>query len=320
MNTGQKLTSMTNIQAVAQPRGNGSKQPDLGGDFLRSMFGTNEDFREPKIKTITPEIASQMLTKNTKNRSIRKGHTFWLSKQMTLGLWRFSGNTILFDSEGHLCDGQHTLNAIIDSGCVFQFVVMSGVEPEVISILDTGIARSASCVLQMNGITSAIAKASICRRVLTFKAGQIARSIRADGGVPKRAFHSKDDIITNAIILEEVSINPAYGEASDAARIYYDHFRGLTTSQYGLLHFLFTEKDADDAYEFLSKVSSGIGLNADSPMYHFRRKMEQQMSQNVKFSPNLLLYWAFYCWNKFRKGDPLKMLKTPQDTTLPDLV
>lgn len=311
----------TNLQATIQTNRTSPKTQakDDANSFLKGVFGSKDDFKLPVLKSITPEIAQKLLERNTHNRTLRKGHVEWLAKQMELGYWLFTGDCIRFSENGVLCDKQHTLRAIIESGTTQKFIVICGLDNRVIDVLDTGIARTAGDVLKMNGIPNANNMAAICKKVLLFKAGR-RTNIIGDGGTRDVLANDREGVIVNMRILDEVSRNSAYGESALAAAKYYDMFRAITLSQYGAFHFLFSEKSPDDAWEFLSKFASGIGLDGESPVYLLRKRMEQQSLSNIRYNSSLVVYWFISCWNKYRRGEKLKILQTPPTVVVPDII
>lgn len=295
---------------------------DKGTEFLKQLFNTDFDFAQGKIMDITPEYASRMLDRNSRNRNIRDVHVKWLAKQMELGYWCFTGDPIRFGTDGVLLDKQHTLNAIILSGTKQRFMVLSGLEPEIFAILDTGISRTAGDALHMKGIPNANNVAAVCRRVLAFKNKSYYGAFDSSSGNKKveSTMSKKSELITNMIVLEEVTKNQRYQECTTAAGTFYKSFPGVSQSRYGMLLFILGEKSAEDAYNFLSQFASGLGLVKDSPVNLLRKRFEQQLSSTIKYQSNLQLYWFINCWNKYRTGETMKVLQTPAKIQIPEIL
>lgn len=308
-----------NLQATTETKRNGTlgSANDAANEFLRAIFKCQDDFTKPIIKTVTPEIAKQILDRNTQNRALRERHVRWLAKQMELGYWLFTGDCIRFSKGGFLADKQHTLSAIIKSGTSQKFIIICGLDNRIIDVLDTGISRTAGDVLKMNGYKNWNNVAAVCKRVILFKANRKNMVIQ-EGGT--KDVLSADELIINMRILEEVSKNDMYEQAVVVAHRYYDMFKAVTMSQYGTFHFLFSEKSPDDAWEFLSKFASGAGLSIDSPVYLLRKRIEQEAISKIKYDPALKVYWFITAWNKFRKGETMKILQTPQIIVIPDII
>lgn len=62
---------------------------------------------------MTPQLAAQMLAKNTGNREIRQATVKSYAADMQAGQWRTTHQAIAVDETGRLVDGQHRLNAVI---------------------------------------------------------------------------------------------------------------------------------------------------------------------------------------------------------------
>lgn len=312
---------IANVRPNAATSNNSIKGHDNSGPILRQIFGINHDFRNPIICDITPDVARRLLDYNTNNRGIRRKHVDWLSKQMELGYWIFTGDSIKFSLNGILCDKQHTLHAIIQSNTTQKYVIIGGLDNRVIDVLDTGIARSAGDVLKLNGITNANNLAAICRRVLAFKKGHKSFAGGAKVNSGKDAT-KKDyaDVIANIRILEEVTKDGRYEDALHIAEKCYGYSRIFNMSQYGALYFLLAEKNADDAWEFISKLATSVGLEDGSPILLLRQRLEQERDGRMTFSDQLKTYYIFTCWNKFRKGEKMKILQTPASIEIPELI
>jgi hypothetical protein len=74
--------------------------------------------REPvvAIETITPKQAQVILAHNDRNRSLASSRVTVYSGAMLAGEWRMNGETIKFNGDGTLLDGQHRLAAVVRSG------------------------------------------------------------------------------------------------------------------------------------------------------------------------------------------------------------
>lgn len=116
-------------------------------------------FNKPTPKTrltvelvlVTPEIAKNYLRFNPKNRVISEKNLLLLSKEMIEGVFLENGESIVFDKNSELKDGQHRLLAIIKSGKSYFIPIVRGVEPESMATYDTGKNRTAGDVLSING-------------------------------------------------------------------------------------------------------------------------------------------------------------------------
>lgn len=145
-----------------------------------------------EIKLITPKLAKELLAMNEGNRKIKKSTGFYAA-QMLNGEWKENGEPIIIDRNGLLKDGQHRLHAVIDASYTYKAPVISGVDPDVMDTIDTGINRSLSDVLEFNGFKNASATASVVKGIMGYIYGTKAHL--SDNG----AAVSRKDVKTNYV-------------------------------------------------------------------------------------------------------------------------
>jgi len=96
------------------------------------------------FQDIGPKLAQELLDGNyDKNRSLRKTYVAQLAKVMSDGRFdSLNGQTVLIDSSNRLFNGQHRMNAIVESGVTLPFlVVQSDHAVESYKTIDTGTKR-----------------------------------------------------------------------------------------------------------------------------------------------------------------------------------
>jgi hypothetical protein len=92
---------------------------------------------------VTPEKAKEYLAKNYfRNRHRVKMWVSRLAIMMREGNFYPTHQGIAFDQEGNLIDGQHRLDAIVQSGCASWLLVVRGVNRDHLISIDRGKARS----------------------------------------------------------------------------------------------------------------------------------------------------------------------------------
>ena len=94
------------------------------------------------IVLVTPTMAQKWLEKNINNRRIRPTVVNSYAKDMKDGRWTINNDAITFDKKGILTNGQHRLNAIIESNTSQYMMVMYGIEHNV--NMDRPVTRSLS--------------------------------------------------------------------------------------------------------------------------------------------------------------------------------
>lgn len=103
--------------------------------------------QNPQWMMITPDIASFLLSKNVEyNRAKVPSKVKEWSEKMRRGAWAVTGSSIDFDVNGRMINGQHRLQAVIDSGTTQQFLVVPNLPTEAFDHTDIGATRSAAMV------------------------------------------------------------------------------------------------------------------------------------------------------------------------------
>lgn len=107
-----------------------------------------------ELETIDREKAQQYIGKNVGNRPVSQGHLNQLIGRQRRGEWRTNGDSIRFDWNGDLRDGQHRLHMVMLTGIPIEAVVMRGIDPGAFVTMDTGKTRSITDVLGIKKETS----------------------------------------------------------------------------------------------------------------------------------------------------------------------
>lgn len=98
---------------------------------------------------VTPEMAGEWLAKNTRNRKPRTKGVALYAHEIREGRWAVHHQGIAFDSAGRLADGQHRLQAILDTGIPVPLNVTFNLPPGSMEAVDRGMARSVPDVLRL---------------------------------------------------------------------------------------------------------------------------------------------------------------------------
>jgi len=264
---------------------------------------------------VSPEKAALFLTKNKKNRRVDKTRVQKYVNDMKNGHWCLNGDAIRFCEEGYLIDGQHRLNAIIETGRDFVFLVIHNVESESKRTIDTGKARTGSDVLSMfsgvgtrdsGALSSAISKLMLYDAERSIAGGGASSAFTSNSAIEE--FYKKNSVQLNNS-LEFLS------EIIDTNAMLLSRAESL------FLHVVFSRIDAVEANEFIKKIITGLGMEAGSNEHLLRTLLTKKAMKNIKISTPEVLYTVIRAWNYNRRGkryassDSLKYSKN--DTAAP---
>jgi hypothetical protein len=125
-----------------------------------------------QVETIGPELATAYLRLNKMNRQPAVRAVEKLANDMAKGNWYLTGDTIKFDNDGILIDGQHRLMAVIRCGIPQQFLVVRNVAKEAKIATDTGKPRVLSNVLEFDNCKNSKETAGITKAAYEFHYGK----------------------------------------------------------------------------------------------------------------------------------------------------
>ena len=91
---------------------------------------------------VDPELAKKFLERNLDNRKLRTSVVAKYACDMSDGKWQMTPTAICFDCDGKLGNGQHTLNAIVNSGNSQYLLIAYNVPRESIAMMDVGLTRT----------------------------------------------------------------------------------------------------------------------------------------------------------------------------------
>lgn len=245
---------------------------------------------------VTPEIATEWMSRNRVNRSVTQRKLKQYQADMERGNWAGIGDPIRFTKTGRLMDGQHRLLAIIAAGAKIQLVVMVGLNDEDFDKVDTGKQRQASDVLTIEGLGTWQAKI----------AGSAAHWIinKAEG----RQFFSPDKA-TNHRVRDFLLDNPKFLTAVKYIEQLPREKPPMSHSLALALLWEFGRVDTPLADQFINGLFRGENLRRDSPVLVLRNKLiaSRGVSKGTSrpvagFTPKQQMHAAIKAWNILRRG------------------
>lgn len=281
-------------------------------DALTDIFNENDTLEEQlawiernityRPVLITAELAKEWLDHNTNNRKTKPATIGNVSKALLLNEWEFNGETIKFDWNGVLLDGQNRLHAIVATGVPAIALVVEGLPPESQVTVDRGARRTLADILEWQGEKSStnLAAALTLIHVTMLNGNRNAPANRPTDGQALR-------------LLEE------HPEIRDALRNAHrvKNRLPLTVTTITTCWYFFSALDAEDNRDFWEAVSTGFYLprNGEEPKhvtttsgpyllnrYLHREHGNREVPQHVKHA------LVIKAWNMFRNGSEGKIL------------
>lgn len=269
---------------------------------IRDIFPSiTEQAAIPKteIVQVTPEMASELLKKNTHNRRINLVHVSSLVSIIKRGKWQFNGDAIRVSVSNVLLDGQHRLEAIVRSETPLQTVMVTNLPDEVFTTIDTGTRpRGAGDVLGIAGENIPSDLAAVCNRMIAW-----TRYKDHSASIAK-SFSTVDEVIA---ILEE---NPDLRSGAQYASCSSFCRRHLQKSIAAICYTLFSRVDKNNTIEFFNHLETGAGLASDSPVLALRNRLiseasEKKTRMHIRYKTALV----FKAFRLFRRGATVRALR-----------
>lgn len=254
----------------------------------------NDSPYKARITNIGPEEAENFLKGNKYNRKLSQSHVHRLAKAMKEGYWHFTGAPIIRNGD-ELIDGGHRLRAIIESGLTFPFALIEGVEPDSFRYVDSGKKRNFADVCYIEGY-----------KYYALLAGTIGylAGFKLTGRFSNAGLEIEDKWNMLQAHLDVQQILPNY-----ARKLFLPH---VSAALLATCHYLFAEKDAAGATEFMLQVVDGEQLNADDPAMAYRNYLaslpsDKPIPDKVPKMGNGLIR----AWNAYRQNERLTKLRAP---------
>jgi hypothetical protein len=260
---------------------------------------------------ITPEDAKQMLDVNRKNRNLMTGAVLRIKGIIDRHEWMHdSTDAIGLASDGAVVNGQHRLQSVADGDQGVWCLVIRGVRPEIINVIDQGMGRSLAQTLQIDG--------SYADPHGTAQAVEWA--YKMVGGYEKRL--TVDAKPTVPQLLELLAAHPAIVDSLEPAAGVRSKFKGLQLGVWAAYHYAFSAADAEGADEFFTQLSTGLNVGDSDPVYTLRERLIKNQvkggSTEDFFKPWQVATLLVRAWEATRAGEkiPAKLFaKAPVTAT-----
>lgn len=250
-----------------------------------------------KMVRVTPKMAQQWLVKNHKNRNLRNAKVDRYARDLVAGAWRFTGETIKFDWDGNLIDGQHRLAAILKADVEIDLLVVRDVDPKAQDVMDTGAARTTVDMLQLNGKQNSAVLAAGTKLCLNWQAGNIKTS------------HSTLILNpTHSEILAFVELDDRIVWSATLAQALYPSLRNARPSVLCFSIWLTSAVDAKASREFHQSLADMATGGPGDPRYALLRRLNAMQEEKTSQVGQAFVFVK--AWNAWRAGDSLSKLQT----------
>lgn len=279
------------------------------------------------IDTISPRQAADILMyRNAHNRQPRKNVIEAMARDMANGEFDLNGESIKFDTEGNLADGQNRCHAGCMANMPFDTVVCEGIPPKGQQTMDAGTKRIVSDDLKIRGEINTAVLGSLLLRVATWNWAQHEYGF---GNYVKRVNYAPSKKEQLALMYDPITGKdtpeaPALRAATKRAQSIYQVI-SVPQSCWAFCIYKCAELHPTDAAEFFRRMERGADPVDDEPTHVLRetliqrRNKEQRSSTNYQRTPeSVYAALILLAWNAYAQGIKIKRLSFKAGGPTPD--
>lgn len=267
---------------------------------------------KPEVVTITPELATEFLKMNTKNRVPDARSISTYAEAMKDGRWLLNGVPIVISNENVLLDGQNRLLACVKANVPFDSLVVWGISPESFKTIDIGKGRTAADILTIEGgiKNASIVAGSITRYFAMMQGLNPDNGNDVNGGVRLRYLNrNRSDVLDfyrkHAAVCDVVAEHVAsLGNSASSTRLLGASLIG------GYELYLILEKGHlfKTVSSFFNQLSTGRSIENETILVLRDQLLRHRMKQKILTGVQRSVYFA-KTWNAYISGKELKVLK-----------
>lgn len=258
------------------------------------------------VVRIDPPMAAEMLSLAGSNRNLSAVVVQRYAADMGRGQWLMNGETIKFNDEGELLDGQHRLMAVIEANVSIDSLVVFGIAKDAMPTIDVGLKRTLAHAISISiniGYSSPTHLAAAANLLYRYQLGNI--------GVGK-----KITPMSHSEGLELIAAHPGLQQSCVvAARPSFKSF--VTPSVGAFCHYILTRVDPKKAEDFFRGLGTGAGLEQSSPVLHLRNFLLGQKAARARASVDVHIAYIFKAWLAFKDGRSIKQLSVKENEKFP---
>ena len=255
--------------------------------------------------TITPEIAKRILEKNTINRPMNKSNVAFLVSEICRNNFIYNGEPIIISKDGFLLDGQHRLQACVESGRAIEALIVRDVEKEAMITIDTGRARTASDVFSLKNIDNATAVASACKNIIS------------KFNTVRKLYDSEAATKAGKVKVSNTDVLKFYNKNKDemqeltrySERLIKHGLNILTLSQVSAYIYLFSYEDNSCAIDFFRELITDAKLRDGTAAKLLRTKLLNDKISKTKLARHHIRDLIIKSFRSYCADKEIKILK-----------
>lgn len=250
-------------------------------------------------ENITPKKAASYLGTIKTQRPLSKYWVEELAQKMKCGKWKYTGDSIKFDVNGNLIDGQHRLSACMAAGVPFLTEITRNLPLDVFTGLDQHKRRSPSDVLSIMGKTNRTVFAGTLKLLDAYNDKEPMNITMLEKKLPNEEIAR--------ILKQHPHIEKSIEYTLSSGRI-----NGASRTIMAFCHYVFSKKDKPKADEFFHKLLTGENLSSGDPILTLRNLLIRMVVRH-RVDRWKQLSLTFRVWQAIQQREKLTKLFVPQE-------
>lgn len=240
------------------------------------------------IEKVTPEMAVMFLANNPSNRPINSRSVQFLCRQMMEGRWNPHVSPIMFNSKGHLIDGQTRLSALVRYGKPVIMELRHNVPDSIRPHIDTGRKRTEANWLGMIGHKNGPTLASAAKIVRAYENGSVEGYWKHGDFSPLEA---------------EKFVEAHSGLCEFVNHVCANRNMILQQSPHAAMAYLFSRVNEKLAWVFCREFKEGFEP-FHNPAFHSLREVliKARLKEGFELTRPTILAYCILAWNAERKN------------------
>lgn len=279
-----------------------NKTTTIKGNTVSALHNDYSMVPTNSVVLVTPEMAKNWLITNTGNRNLSKGRVAKILNDILNHRWQYNGESIKFDINGNLIDGQHRLSALVQSGQTIPLLIVNNLATESQQTIDLGRPRSLNDMTNILNIPHSSKVAAIGNMVLQLE------------NHPNIVWSERSQVTKTQAIDFITSHSPRLVKSAILSSNVYRAFR-LRESVYGTFAYKVQESENYGMFNlFHQGLVEGADLSYGDPRLALRNQiMRSPVLGNGRWQSQQQLAWTIKAWNGFIQNQSMKRMRFGQD-------
>lgn len=245
------------------------------------------DIQRPDKVLVTVEMAKKWLSNAAPNRPIRALAVAKCVAEILEGEWKYNGDTIRFNKDGKMIDGQHRCKAIVETGMEQICLVAYDVDETAVPTIDEGTRRTSADQWGMKGLAGGKTDSAIIQQLYHwYVSGHMGTTRKTLSLRASWAVYNKLDLpLFTAVKARAYSTKGIHGKPSILAAI------GYVAGWDNL------EKFED----FVNRITTGLGMSRSDSAYFFREFLRSS-KKNSGWSETIIAQSTAHAFSIFVSG------------------